>query len=832
MDHCRFGARCNNKNCKYRHDGIGAARSGAAQRSEKVCVFFQQGKCVKGAECTYRHERVSRAEGLAAESPVLDLRSLITCKFHIEGKCLKGRECPYAHPENTAADGPEADDTADSFQRIYSGAHVCFTAGGAVSSIALTHEFSTVRLTGLPLSTTKSSAHEFVNALGCAIPETVTIEVLPTAASAVVYVTAQDSTFARTFCAYLKANPFNRADLSGVNAAKVRTRLPGWTATGYSRRDKVAVTWQNPTRSAELRYRPSDDITALVVHALFKTGTLKLCGQKVYAGGTPTLQGRWTTLVLQNVPFNITEADIENSIPTAFHPEEVEIPDVDDDGPEAASALIESLLSKIGPLEFTEVTGPHRKYSKAIARYFDESDAKDAVARLQATTCDFLNGGQLKLELLTSYTFRVAKLIYDSVEDQLANLVADCEDNKVMYKVSFDPRRRFATIRLESVSSSNVVAATKTVKAITDGILMEDDDGPIWKPSLRHESHTSAAVQRLADIWGVRILCHQAKRNIRYYGPPEHFRYIKQAVYGLLRAGTATSRSLPLDDSQFKWTCQQGLAQIRTRLGADNVSLDIISRPKKLKVTGSETTFQWAAGLLAMHKGDSSFPDCTICFTPADDPLTLSCAHVYCHECFEGLCTSTDATTADFKIICRGQDDQCMRAVPLKEVQAHLAPGILEEVLESSFVSHIRRRPQHYRYCPTPNCGHIFKLRQDQLAEHRHCSQCFGVICTSCFEQHDESLSCEEHRDLSTGGYEAFERFKRATDVKDCPRCKTPLEKIGGCNHITCGGCRAHICWVCLATFDTREPCYVHMNDAHGGIGLPAEANGDDDDED
>lgn len=65
-----------------------------------------------------------------------------------------------------------------------------------------------------------------------------------------------------------------------------------------------------------------------------------------------------------------------------------------------------------------------------------------------------------------------------------------------------------------------------------------------------------------------------------------------------------------------------------------------------------------------------------------------------------------------------------------------------------------------------------------------------------------------------------MEKLKKELNFKDCPKCATVFEKMEGCNHITCGGCQAHICWVCLAVFDTQGPCYKHMTRVHGGIGL------------
>jgi hypothetical protein len=81
-------------------------------------------------------------------------------------------------------------------------------------------------------------------------------------------------------------------------------------------------------------------------------------------------------------------------------------------------------------------------------------------------------------------------------------------------------------------------------------------------------------------------------------------------------------------------------------------------------------------------------------------------------------------------------------------------------------------------------------------------------------------MTCTEHKYQASGGDEAFQRIKRELGIKDCPKCKTAIEKTEGCNHMTCGGCGAHICWVCLAAFRTSDECYVHLEGQHGGIGV------------
>jgi hypothetical protein len=56
---------------------------------------------------------------------------------------------------------------------------------------------------------------------------------------------------------------------------------------------------------------------------------------------------------------------------------------------------------------------------------------------------------------------------------------------------------------------------------------------------------------------------------------------------------------------------------------------------------------------------------------------------------------------------------------------------------------------------------------------------------------------------------------QNAGKAKYCPKCSTPIEKTHGCNHMECLGCKAHICWVCLAYFTSGGECYGHLSKMH-----------------
>lgn len=47
---------------------------------------------------------------------------------------------------------------------------------------------------------------------------------------------------------------------------------------------------------------------------------------------------------------------------------------------------------------------------------------------------------------------------------------------------------------------------------------------------------------------------------------------------------------------------------------------------------------------------------------------------------------------------------------------------------------------------------------------------------------------------------------------KGCPCCGTPIEKLDGCNKMTCPGCMQYFCWICMGPLSRAKP-YGHYTD-------------------
>jgi hypothetical protein len=346
-------------------------------------------------------------------------------------------------------------------------------------------------------------------------------------------------------------------------------------------------------------------------------------------------------------------------------------------------------------------------------------------------------------------------------------------------------------------------------------------------------SSNGSAYKKLKSIENelhVVITRDKSKRQLQFYGPPEKFQQAVHRIIEILREESATSYEIDLKPHQFSWTIHGGFKSIEEALGKNVAVFNVVS--KRIAINGTEQQYETALAIMggkravkirSLSDGPSRPEgDCPICFCEADKPIQTSCNHTYCLECFEECCKSAASTSNDeFQIKCQGNEGTCSTVFTLRELKDHLSSSVFEIVLKSSFEEYIQRHPEAFHYCPTPDCGYVYRCTTTSGSKPPAytCPNCFEPLCTSCHARHGD-YTCVEYKDIASGGYEALERLKRELNIKDCPKCTTPMEKTEGCNHMTCGGCRAHICWVCMAVFETSGSCYDHMNKEHGGIGL------------
>ena len=97
---------------------------------------------------------------------------------------------------------------------------------------------------------------------------------------------------------------------------------------------------------------------------------------------------------------------------------------------------------------------------------------------------------------------------------------------------------------------------------------------------------------------------------------------------------------------------------------------------------------------------------------------------------------------------------------------------------------------------------------------------CIHCDRSTCFQHHipwHEGVTCEEYDRLDLSNDPMSKKYLK-TFSKQCPKCRVKIEKIDGCDHMTCVRCEAEFCWYCLVEFGsaiTLDGCKHKRNCIH-----------------
>jgi len=561
---------------------------------------------------------------------------------------------------------------------------------------------------------------------------------------------------------------------------------------------KVYISWHKSTRSVWVNFG-SGEIANRVADK-FNKGLYKCMGQSVKSSLGKQSQNRggrrgsfnplaWT-IVLSDVPGGATTRDIKAGIKSMNEkPRHVELGPISYQASDpVVSIAVRSCLEKYGPLEsFYLAPINNGKRVKATALFVDESDAREACL-LNNRPLDILVKGKLTVTIIQSAKIKVLTAIYIATKCEILMTSNTWKERHLRLHVYPDTLQRFTTLKIEGSSTQDIAHARKALDLILNGMVLMDGNNPVWDVSLSRNGSEYGRLKSIEKEFHIIIMRDKPKHQLRYYGPPEKFQQTVHQVTSMLK-----------EESSMNYDMQQ----------QHDTDITITTRTRGLKISPEQDIASRPEGM------------CPICLDDEPDtPLQTSCKHTYCLECFENCCKSAASTSKqEFRIECQGDGGDCTEVFNLAELKDHLSSSAFELVLKSSFEKYIQRHPKDFHYCPTPDCGYVYRRTSNSKPPLYTCPNCLESICTFCDARHG-GYTCAEYKDIASGGYAAVEKLKKELNIKDCPKCKTSMEKTEGCNHMTCMGCMAHICWVCMAVFGSSSLCYDHMTQKHGGIGL------------
>jgi TRIAD3 protein (E3 ubiquitin-protein ligase RNF216) len=185
----------------------------------------------------------------------------------------------------------------------------------------------------------------------------------------------------------------------------------------------------------------------------------------------------------------------------------------------------------------------------------------------------------------------------------------------------------------------------------------------------------------------------------------------------------------------------------------------------------------------------------------------------FCTECakleFERRIFNRLPTVAVTKCI----DPDCSDHFDVPEMRRLLSDRAAERLRGNDASSLNWDRPLEVgeSYFQCPECERVWIASGDRSP----CPSCATAVCRWCWGEWADGHIC-------TRGVPEEEAMSEAV-IRNCPRCRIRFVKDdGGCNHVVCPRCRAHICYHCGRMF-TGENIYRD----HLGLSCPLSSEAD-----
>uniref|UniRef100_A0AC35UDF5 RBR-type E3 ubiquitin transferase n=1 Tax=Rhabditophanes sp. KR3021 TaxID=114890 RepID=A0AC35UDF5_9BILA len=203
--------------------------------------------------------------------------------------------------------------------------------------------------------------------------------------------------------------------------------------------------------------------------------------------------------------------------------------------------------------------------------------------------------------------------------------------------------------------------------------------------------------------------------------------------------------------------------------------------------------------------------ECAICYCQGY-LLALSCEHGFDRECWKQSTIQKIKTTGNTNIECLHAN--CKIIVPEdllltlfeancqnKEVKRNI------ELIKAHAVEDYVKSSNSITRCNGGSCKNTFIKYGIEFNNAVRC-KCSNRFCCDCGEFYHFPLTCEmlrmfrKYDDADKQTKSELEGLRELLkNTKDCPLCGFTIEKISGCDHMTCRKCRHEFCWLCLTTW-------------------------------
>ena len=689
---------------------------------------------------------------------------------------------------------------------------VTFSAGLTITSIGSATDTSIITIQQLPPNTDASAIHLLVSRFKSNLPSEA-IRAMPIEGAT--YATAKFADMATALEAVkaLDGTPYENHTLS------VKLYQSKSLANVSQSATRVGCTFFSPSRIASICFATH----RAAQQAVGACDGKRIRGRKVESKLKSRYGGKSSKgeISVGDLAAATTKADVKRVFRYGVTSVFLHEPTYDLSTPEAMTYVTSLFTQQSSDVEGWDIVSPPDAYkTKAIIRFKTAAAALDAVRSYDGSTCDFLGGCKIFLQPIYTANFKIAPEIHRAVAKELSSLTKE-QPPGVQIRVFGGGAHTLATVRITGQVREEVSKAKAMVGKLVRGRIFQTANGEVIWDSFWATAEGILKITEIGHETKTFVFCDKRKSQLFLFGAMENQEKAVEQLHESMASIAEKVHEISLEGATWKRIMRGGLRALQEKFG---IKVNAVKRC--IVFTGSAAELEEVrTSLRYIGENEVTTPaadgDCPICFDTAENPTQFSsCGHVYCLSCLRDYAKST-LETRKIPITCISEE--CDHCVDLPVLATILSPPEFETILSTAFTDHIRRHPDTYSYCPTPNCATVYRTSSSSNGNVISCADCLLSICTSCAVEAHDGLTCFEYK-LSKHSDEkadlAFERWKKRNGVHACPTCGTDIQKVDGCDHITCQSCKAHICWKCLKVFAEGGMVYEHMNREHGGIGV------------
>lgn len=491
----------------------------------------------------------------------------------------------------------------------------------------------------------------------------------------------------------------------------------------------------------------------------------------------------------------------------------------------------------------------------------NSEDAKAFMALASQQEWPWRGAARFQMTQYVDVLYIIRHAHFMAVKKQLDDLRTKLEGMKVSMRVTTPPEA--GNVRHILISGSlGLQGAKRLMDCLLAGEVVKDDGKVLWDEDVN--SFYGSSILSGIDVPGTYISLSRRNQSYTVHGPFDQRGEAANLLIDRVRRAKTHLNVHEFPRNQLHWWAAEGQPLIREKAGEANFWLDPLHCRITVRGSGlvrgrlrhciNVASTAWHPPPRPVN-GGTLF--CPACFEEASDPVRIGCKHVYCHGCFTAFLASTARHGGPLPIKCFGDDGKCPQLVSMYTIDTYMQQADLQRLATKVLEMHVGRQQDELRYCPTPDCAYIYRV-QEKIAEPPvveiskgpkskrakanpkrmdtpsgapnpraeipsatiQCPGCLVKICAGCHSAAHDRRTCDAVQVEKEKNDKLFQTWLKASGAKYCPKCSIPLLKDGGCNHVRCGACRTHICWVCLKAFKDegeKESVYEHIRREHGG---------------